>query len=72
MERIGCAVRIGKCAMWGSSGLPADLDLPEEMERPEEGVVVLRVSIGSKALIIILEQPRGESKFQNLRSMCST
>jgi hypothetical protein len=49
MERIGCEVRMGKCAMWGPSGLPADLDLPEEIERPEEGVVVLRVPIGSEA-----------------------
>jgi hypothetical protein len=34
-------VWMGKCAMWGSSGLSADLDLPEEMERTEEKVVVL-------------------------------
>jgi hypothetical protein len=40
---------MGKCAIWGSSGLPADLDLPEEMARPEEGVVFLGVPIGSKA-----------------------
>jgi hypothetical protein len=43
IEQIGCTVRMGKCAIRGPSGLPKDLDLPEEMKRPEKGVVGLGV-----------------------------
>jgi hypothetical protein len=69
MERIGCAVRMGKCAMWGPSGLPADLDLPEEMERPEEEVVVLEVPIGSEAFTIAAVRAKLEIHVQHLDTL---
>jgi hypothetical protein len=69
MERIGCAVRMGKCAMWGLSGLPADLDLPEEIERPEEGVVVLGVPIGSEAFTTAAVKAKLEIHVQHLDTL---
>jgi hypothetical protein len=60
---------MGKCAMWGPSGLPADLDLPEEMERPEEGVVVLGVPIGSEAFTTAAVRAKLEIHVQHLDTL---
>jgi hypothetical protein len=67
--RIGCAVRMGKCAIWGPSGLPADFDLPEEMERPEEGMVVLGVPIGSEAFTTAAVKAKLEIHVQHLDTL---
>jgi hypothetical protein len=60
---------MGKCAMWGPSGLPADVDLPEEMERPEEGVVVLGVPIGSEAFTTAAVRAKLEIHVQHLDTL---
>ncbi len=52
LEEIGCPIRLGKCAVWGPSGVPDDLGLPAEVRRPAEGSEILGAPVGSEAFVI--------------------